>query len=106
TPDCCFCNPFLGAVHGGTRGCSSLTSWHVKGLGWFCLWALSLVEVCAEGCFRIVFDSAGYAGVVFGPTLVSNFASGLLEFLLLWLVRDWLSLLSLVRETHPPTLFR
>ncbi|MQM10339.1 hypothetical protein Taro_043232 [Colocasia esculenta] len=30
----------------------------------------------------------------------------LLEFLLLWLVRDWLSLLSLVREAHPPTLFR
>ncbi|MQM17368.1 hypothetical protein Taro_050339 [Colocasia esculenta] len=25
----------------------------------------------------------------------------LLEFLLLWLVRDWLSLLSLVREAHP-----
>ncbi|MQL91218.1 hypothetical protein Taro_023817 [Colocasia esculenta] len=24
-----------------------------------------------------------------------------LEFLLLWLVRDWLSLLSLVREAHP-----
>ncbi|MQL75354.1 hypothetical protein Taro_007729 [Colocasia esculenta] len=30
----------------------------------------------------------------------------LLEFLLLWLVRDWLSLLSLVREAHPPTLSR
>ncbi|MQM11654.1 hypothetical protein Taro_044563 [Colocasia esculenta] len=29
-----------------------------------------------------------------------------LEFLLLWLVRDWLSILSLVREAHPPTLFR
>ncbi|MQM13968.1 hypothetical protein Taro_046894 [Colocasia esculenta] len=28
-----------------------------------------------------------------------------LEFLLLWLVRDWLSLLSLVREAHPSTLF-
>ncbi|MQM22367.1 hypothetical protein Taro_055417, partial [Colocasia esculenta] len=26
-------------------------------------------------------------------------------FLLLWLVRDWLSLLSFVREAHPPTLF-
>ncbi|MQL83567.1 hypothetical protein Taro_016070, partial [Colocasia esculenta] len=33
---------------------------------------------------------------------VSSFASALLEFLLLWLVRDWLSLLSLVREAHPP----
>ncbi|MQM14134.1 hypothetical protein Taro_047064 [Colocasia esculenta] len=30
----------------------------------------------------------------------------LLEFLLLWMVRDWLSLLSLVHEAHPPTLFR
>ncbi|MQL98474.1 hypothetical protein Taro_031190 [Colocasia esculenta] len=36
----------------------------------------------------------------------SSFASALLEFLLLWLVRDWLSLLSLVRKAHPPTLFR
>ncbi|MQL76432.1 hypothetical protein Taro_008832 [Colocasia esculenta] len=26
----------------------------------------------------------------------------LLEFLLLWVVRNWLSLLSLVREAHPP----
>ncbi|MQM20403.1 hypothetical protein Taro_053422 [Colocasia esculenta] len=39
-------------------------------------------------------------------TTPSSFASALLEFLLLWLVRDWLSLLSLVREAHPPTLFR
>ncbi|MQM10512.1 hypothetical protein Taro_043405 [Colocasia esculenta] len=65
-----------------------------------------------------VFDSAGSAGVVFGLTrvvieaflyfrcFVSSFASALLEFMLLWLVRDWLSLLSLVREAHPPTLFR
>ncbi|MQL83505.1 hypothetical protein Taro_015983 [Colocasia esculenta] len=30
----------------------------------------------------------------------------LLGFLLLWPVRDWLSLLSLVRKAHPPTLFR
>ncbi|MQL94780.1 hypothetical protein Taro_027442, partial [Colocasia esculenta] len=44
-PDCCFGNPFLGAVRGGTGVCSSLTSWHVKGAGWFCLWALYLVEV-------------------------------------------------------------
>ncbi|MQL84301.1 hypothetical protein Taro_016810 [Colocasia esculenta] len=28
------------------------------------------------------------------------------RFLLLWMVRDWLSLLSLVRKAHPPTLFR
>ncbi|MQM06267.1 hypothetical protein Taro_039089 [Colocasia esculenta] len=50
-------------------------------LGWFCLWALDLVEVrgsrasgetslCAEGYFRIVFDSTGSAAVVSGPTLV------------------------------------
>ncbi|MQM01473.1 hypothetical protein Taro_034226 [Colocasia esculenta] len=44
-PDCCFGNPFLGAVCGGTVGCSSLTSWRVRGAGWFCLWALDLVEV-------------------------------------------------------------
>ncbi|MQM08753.1 hypothetical protein Taro_041611, partial [Colocasia esculenta] len=31
-----------------------------------------------------------------------TFCFRLLEFLLLWLVRDWLSLLSLVREAHPP----
>ncbi|MQM16860.1 hypothetical protein Taro_049820 [Colocasia esculenta] len=71
TPNCCFSNLFLGAARGGTEVCSSLTSWHVRGAGWFCLWALDLVK-----------------------------------FLLLWLVRDWLSLLSLVREAHPPTLFR
>ncbi|MQL82135.1 hypothetical protein Taro_014592 [Colocasia esculenta] len=73
------------------RVCSSMTSWHVQGPGWFCLWALDLVEVrgirasgvtsvsrgCsvflvvhAEGCFRIVFDSACSAGVISGPTLV------------------------------------
>ncbi|MQM19108.1 hypothetical protein Taro_052108 [Colocasia esculenta] len=54
-------------------------------------------------------DSAGSADVIFGLTRVvvkSSFPSALLEFLLLWLVRDWLSLLSLVCEAHPPTLFR
>ncbi|MQM12581.1 hypothetical protein Taro_045500, partial [Colocasia esculenta] len=95
TPDCYLCNPFLGAVRGGTGVCSSLTSWRVRGSWWFCLWDLNLEEVwgsrgcdsglmwllrCsesffsrrvrAEGCFRIVFDSAGSAGVVSGPTLV------------------------------------
>ncbi|MQM07907.1 hypothetical protein Taro_040754 [Colocasia esculenta] len=75
----------------GAPVCSSLTSWRVQGPGWFCLWALDLVEVrggracgetlfssgCsvslvvhAEGCFHNVFDSAGSAGVAFGPTLV------------------------------------
>ncbi|MQL96908.1 hypothetical protein Taro_029583 [Colocasia esculenta] len=46
-------------------------------------------RVRAEGCFRIVFDSAVSA-----------------RFQLLWLVRDWLSLLSLVHEAHPPTFFK
>ncbi|MQL72368.1 hypothetical protein Taro_004721 [Colocasia esculenta] len=54
TPDCCFSNPFLGAVRGGTNRCSSLTSWSVRGAGWFCLWALDLVEVAnfpaGSGC--------------------------------------------------------
>ncbi|MQM14421.1 hypothetical protein Taro_047352, partial [Colocasia esculenta] len=90
TPDCCFGNPFLGVVRGGIVGCSSLTSWCVRGAGWFCLWDLDLVEVqdvgacvvrhwshvvapvfcellCLGGCvprccFHIVFDSAGSAG--------------------------------------------
>ncbi|MQL72620.1 hypothetical protein Taro_004963 [Colocasia esculenta] len=50
-PNCYFCNPFLGAVHGGTGVCSSLTSWSARGAGWFCLWALDLVEtlsVCRQ----------------------------------------------------------
>ncbi|MQM19309.1 hypothetical protein Taro_052311 [Colocasia esculenta] len=103
---------------GVTLGCSFPTSWR-SGM-------LALVS-----CFRIVFDSAGSAGVVFGLTrvvvkaflyfccfvvlcgrrfslyyFVELFCFRLSEFLLLWLVRNWLSLLSLVREAHPPTLFR
>ncbi|MQM18689.1 hypothetical protein Taro_051684 [Colocasia esculenta] len=129
TPNCCFGNPFLGVIRGGTGVRSLLTSWRVRGAGWFCLWALDLVEVlgvyvcgetlfltwllgvsrgdtwlflpnlvevrdvgacvmrlwshmvapvfrellCLSGCvprccFRIVFDSVGSAGVVFGLT--------------------------------------
>ncbi|MQM17284.1 hypothetical protein Taro_050254 [Colocasia esculenta] len=44
-PNRWFGNPFLGAVHGGTGVCSSLTSWRVHGPGWFFLWALDVVEV-------------------------------------------------------------
>ncbi|MQM22001.1 hypothetical protein Taro_055048 [Colocasia esculenta] len=44
-PNCCFRNLFLGAVCGDTDVRSSLTSWRVRGPGWFCLWALDLVEV-------------------------------------------------------------
>ncbi|MQL91319.1 hypothetical protein Taro_023923 [Colocasia esculenta] len=48
------------------------------------------VLLCLDGCVpRICFR------IVFWPD----------PFLLLWLVRDWLSLLSLVRKAHPPTLF-
>ncbi|MQL76600.1 hypothetical protein Taro_008991 [Colocasia esculenta] len=103
-----------------TPGCSFPTSWRSGMLG-ACvvrLWSHVVAPVfrellCLGGCvprccFRIVFDSAGSAGVVFGPTLVMG--RGITQFcyffLLLWLVRDWLSLLSLVREAHPPTLFR
>ncbi|MQM15455.1 hypothetical protein Taro_048399 [Colocasia esculenta] len=62
-PNCCFGNPFLGAVRGGTEVCISLTSWSVRGAGWFCLWAINLVELLLH-----VFDSTGSAGVVFGLT--------------------------------------
>ncbi|MQL78626.1 hypothetical protein Taro_011057 [Colocasia esculenta] len=110
-PDYYFGNSFLGAVYGGTGVCSSLTSWRARGAGWFCLWALDLVELFLPNLvevrdvgacvvrlwFHVV---ASVFRVVFGPTRV------VVEFLLLWLVRDWLSLLSLVREAHPPTLFR
>ncbi|MQL97167.1 hypothetical protein Taro_029851 [Colocasia esculenta] len=97
-----------------TPSCSFPTSWRSGMLG-ACvvrLWSHVVAPVfrellCLGGCvprccFHIVFDSAGSAGVMFGPTLVSSFDSALLEFLLLWLIRDWLSLLSLVREAHPP----
>ncbi|MQM11943.1 hypothetical protein Taro_044855, partial [Colocasia esculenta] len=47
--DYCFRNLFLGAVRGGTDECVSLTSWRVRGLGCFCLWALDLVEVWDGG---------------------------------------------------------
>ncbi|MQM20774.1 hypothetical protein Taro_053802 [Colocasia esculenta] len=65
-----------------------------------------VARVRAEGCFRIVFDSADSVGVVSCQTLVSSLLPLLLEFLLLWLVTHWLSLLSLVCEAHLPTLFR
>ncbi|MQM20380.1 hypothetical protein Taro_053398, partial [Colocasia esculenta] len=104
TPDCYFDNPFLGAVCGGTGVCSSLTSWSFRGAGWFCLWALDLVEVQDVGACVMRLGSHVVAPV-FRELLCldgcSSFASALLEFLLLWLVRDWLSLLSLVREAHP-----
>ncbi|MQM11069.1 hypothetical protein Taro_043971, partial [Colocasia esculenta] len=110
-PNCYFGNPFLGAVRGGTGvsevavpsgemsfslGC--LVSLGVTpGCSFPTLWRSGMLVLClASACV----DSVGSAEVVFGLTQV------VVEFLLLWLVRDWLSLLSLVREAHPPTLFR
>ncbi|MQL94509.1 hypothetical protein Taro_027167, partial [Colocasia esculenta] len=37
--------PRASAVRGSTGRCSSLTSWSDRGAGWFCLWALDIVEV-------------------------------------------------------------
>ncbi|MQL84553.1 hypothetical protein Taro_017060 [Colocasia esculenta] len=76
-----FLYPFLGAVHGGTGGGWSLTSWSGQGpvlfvgpqLGWrsevavLVLWSLVVAPVFfASACV----DSAGSAGVVFGLTRV------------------------------------
>ncbi|MQM18824.1 hypothetical protein Taro_051821 [Colocasia esculenta] len=49
------------------------------------VWFPDLVEcprcrVCAEGCFRILFDSTGSAGVVFGPTLVVGHGVSLFRY--------------------------
>ncbi|MQM18365.1 hypothetical protein Taro_051353, partial [Colocasia esculenta] len=70
-PNCCFGSPFLGVIHGGTVGCSSLTSWCVQGAGWFYLWALDLVEVFGsmgggatfEGPWRESGRSGRYSGI-------------------------------------------
>ncbi|MQM16450.1 hypothetical protein Taro_049405 [Colocasia esculenta] len=105
----CFCNPFLGAVRGGTggRACGEtvLLTWLLgvsRGDTW--LFLPDLVEVqdvgacvmrlwshvvapvfhellCLDGCvprccFRIVFDSAGSAGVVSSPTLFASTFAG------------------------------
>ncbi|MQL80607.1 hypothetical protein Taro_013062, partial [Colocasia esculenta] len=98
TPDCCFGNPFLGAIRGGTVGCSSFFPNLVACPRCRMLFLPNLVEVqdvgacvvrlgfhvvapvfrkllclgeCVPRCgFRNVFDSAGSAGVVFGLTRV------------------------------------
>ncbi|MQL76012.1 hypothetical protein Taro_008386 [Colocasia esculenta] len=78
SPECCFCNPFLGAVHGGTRGCSSLILWRVRGPGWFWLWALSLVKVLgSHGCGE-TFLLTWFLGVSRGGTWL--FLPDLVEF--------------------------
>ncbi|MQM11638.1 hypothetical protein Taro_044546, partial [Colocasia esculenta] len=62
-------------VYGGTGVCAFPTLRCVRGLGWFCLWALDLVvrDVvltwllhglggCAEGCFCLVPNPVGFCG--------------------------------------------
>ncbi|MQL68885.1 hypothetical protein Taro_001161 [Colocasia esculenta] len=128
-PNCCFGNPFLGAVCGGTAGCSSLTSWHVRVLliwlhgvsrGDTWLFLPDLMEVRDVGACVVrlwahvvapVFRDLRCLGrcvprVCFRVVLLWPDLGGGCFALLLWLVRDWLSLLSLVLEAHPPTLFR
>ncbi|MQL73507.1 hypothetical protein Taro_005858, partial [Colocasia esculenta] len=89
------------AVFSGFRSAGSL---EVPGAGTQLLFHVSrddtwlflpnLMEVCAEGCFRIVFDSAGSAGVMFGLSQV------VVEAFLCF--RYFVVLCSsLVREAHP-----
>ncbi|MQM07119.1 hypothetical protein Taro_039956 [Colocasia esculenta] len=81
TPNCCFSNPFLGVVCGGTGVCSSLTSWSVRGAGWFYLWALNLVEVrggraCGETSFSL--GCLVSLGVTPGCSFPTSWRSGML----------------------------
>ncbi|MQL91570.1 hypothetical protein Taro_024186 [Colocasia esculenta] len=99
-PDCCFLQPVPWCCpwwQWHWRVGSSLTLWHVQGPEWFCLWALDLVEVGGSRAGGETSVSRGCS-----MSLVSSLLLLSLEFLLLWLVCDWLSLLSLVREAHPP----
>ncbi|MQM17564.1 hypothetical protein Taro_050536 [Colocasia esculenta] len=96
-----------------TPGCSCPTLWRSGMLVLVLrLWSLVVAPVFREllvlaGLPPHVVDSVGSAGVVFGlaRVVVEAFLCFRCFFLLLWLVRDWLSLLSLVRKAHPPTLF-
>ncbi|MQL93983.1 hypothetical protein Taro_026632, partial [Colocasia esculenta] len=60
-----------------------------------CQWRWLGCSCCDGGsrCFQVR---------LVAPAYTSSLLPLSLEFLLLWLVRDWLSLLSLVREAHPP----
>ncbi|MQM07883.1 hypothetical protein Taro_040730, partial [Colocasia esculenta] len=102
---------FLGAIHGGIGRCSTLTSWSVSKVqgGSACgpstLWKSQMAVLVVWDVSTYVVRPGSHAvapvfrelrcldGVVLLPLL--------LEFLLLRLVRDWLSLLSLIREVHP-----
>ncbi|MQL99720.1 hypothetical protein Taro_032446 [Colocasia esculenta] len=101
TPDRWFGNPFLGAVRGGTGVCSSLTSWLVRDTGWFCLWALDLVEVFPTLLLSRVVASA-FVGV---PTALAGMDSLSQEFVAgrwwssdLWVVAQPSGSLAGVRE--------
>ncbi|MQL87025.1 hypothetical protein Taro_019558, partial [Colocasia esculenta] len=73
-------NPFLGAIRGGTGGCSSLTLWHVQGVGWFCMWAVDLVEIrggCTSGetfLLTWLFGVSRGSAWLFLPDLVEGLA--------------------------------
>ncbi|MQL75130.1 hypothetical protein Taro_007493 [Colocasia esculenta] len=62
-----------------------------------------LVCLCTVGCCPLL---RRHLYSSYADACVPCCTAALLEFLLLRLVRDWLYLLSLVREAHPPTLFR
>ncbi|MQM09357.1 hypothetical protein Taro_042223 [Colocasia esculenta] len=113
-PDYCFRNLFLGVVRGGTGVCGSLTSWRFRGPGCFYLWASTLwrsevailvvrhpshvVARCRSWSVPRVDSTSCLTPLVLQGSFCFHFS---LEFLLLWLIRDWLSLLSLVREAQP-----
>ncbi|MQM16524.1 hypothetical protein Taro_049482 [Colocasia esculenta] len=117
-PNCCFGNPFLGAVCGGTVGCSGraggetvLLTWLLgvsRGDTWLFLpnlveirdvgacvmrlWSHAVASVFRELLFASAcVDSAGFAGAVFGLTrvVVKAFLSFRCFFLLLWLVASF-----------------
>ncbi|MQM06270.1 hypothetical protein Taro_039092 [Colocasia esculenta] len=125
TPDSYFGNPFLGAGCGGTGVCSSprgvpevqggsvcgpSTLWRSEvvvpvvrrsfSLG--CLVSLVVTPGCSfptSGRSRMLVIVLRLWSLLVAP--VFRVVFGLTQFLLLWLVRDWLSLLILVREAHP-----
>ncbi|MQM20520.1 hypothetical protein Taro_053541 [Colocasia esculenta] len=102
-----------------TPGCSFPTLWRSGMLG-SCvvrLWSHVVAPVfrelrCLGGCVPsalcltplVLWESCLARPWLWVMALLcsSSLVPLLLEFLLLWLVRDWLSLLSLVREAHPP----
>ncbi|MQM03529.1 hypothetical protein Taro_036315 [Colocasia esculenta] len=74
--NCCFGNPFLGAVRGAPLFLPDLVEVQDVGACVVRLWSLVVAPVFRRG------------------VALSSFASALLEFLLLWLVRDCLANMS------------